>query len=251
MMKRPTEFWDVLLRGSGPSPELLGAFGLGLLVVGLVGNLVYDLLIAPAENLPVAWRPVVASVLLTGLAYLLYRRDRQQVRAVRATVDESRLAPAHAGLIWLFGPGQFEHLLFALEHHREGGGAAHCWLVMQQGIPAVRERFGQLSRRLAEGGVTAQLHPVYVEQPDVQASYEAVRAVFEREAAEEGLAPEEVIADVTGGTKPMTAGMVLATLTTGRALEYVESERDTEGHPIPDTLRVVLTDTTFYVEREE
>ena len=250
-MKRPTEFWDVLLRGAGPSPELLGAFGLGLLVVGLVGNLVYDLLIAPAESLPMAWRPVIASGFLTGLAYLLYRQDRQQVRAVRATVDESRLAPAHAGLIWLFGPGQFEHLLFALEHHRRGGGAAHCWLVMQQGVPAVRERFGELSQRLAEGGVTTQLHPVYVEQPDVQASYEAVRAVFEREATEEGLSPGQVIADVTGGTKPMTAGMVLATLTTGRALEYVESERDTEGRPIPDTLRVVLTDTAFYVEREE
>jgi len=31
----------------------------------------------------------------------------------------------------------------------------------------------------------------------------------------------------------------------------VESERDTEGCPIKDTLRVVLVDTGFYVTREE
>jgi len=250
-VKRRAEFLDVLLRGAGPSPELLGAFALGLLVVGLLGDVTYDLLTAPADNLSIAWRPVVAAFILTGLAYLLYRRDRRRGRTVRAVVDESRLAPPHAGLIWLFGPGQFEHLVFALKHHQRGGGAAHCWLVMQEDFPPVKERFGQLSQRLAEERVTTRLHPVYVGQPDVQAAYEAVREVFEREAAEEGLAPEAIIADITSGTKPLTAGMVLAALTAGGALEYVESERDTEGRPIKDTLRVVLVDTGFYVTREE
>ena len=45
--------------------------------------------------------------------------------------------------------------------------------------------------------------------------------------------------------------MVLAALTAGGALEYVESERDAQGRPITGTLRVVLVDTTFYVAREE
>ena len=250
-MKRRAEFLDVLLRGAGPSPELLGAFALGLLVVGLLGDVTYDLLTAPADSLSIAWRPLVAALILTGLAYLLYRHDRQRGRVVRAMVDESRLAPPHAGLIWLFGPGQFEHLVFALKHHQRGGGAAHCWLVMQEDFPPVKERFGALSQQLAEERVTTRLHPVYVRQPDVQAAYEAVREVFEREAAEEGLAPEEIIADITGGTKPLTAGMVLAALTASGALEYVESERDAEGRPIEDTQRVVLVDTGFYVTREE
>jgi len=250
-MKRRTEFWDILLRGAGPSPELLGAFALGLIVVGILGNLAYDLLVAPSDSLPVAWRPLVAAPLLTGLAYLLYRRDQQRGRLVRAVVDESRLAPPHAGLVWLFGPGRFDHLVFALKHHQRGGGGDHCWLVMQENFPPVKERFGELSQRLAEERLSTRLHPVYVEQPDVQAAYEAVRAVFEREAAEEGLEPDQIIADVTGGTKPLTAGLVLAALTTGGALEYVESERDAEGRPIEDTQRVVLVDTAFYVTREE
>ena len=249
-MRRRAEFLDVLLRGAGPSPALLGAFALGLLVVGLVGDLTYDLLTAPAENLAIAWRPLAAALILTGLAYLLYRRDRRRWRVVQAAVDESRLAPARPGLIWLFGPGPFEHLLFALDHHRNGGGGTHCWLVMQD-IGPVREAFNQLSHQLLEQGMATQLHPCYIEQLDVQAAYQAVRAVFEREAAEEGLRPEHVIADITGGTKPMTAGMVLAALTTGGDLEYVESKRDSAGQVIPGTQQVVLMDTTFYVVREE
>jgi len=247
-MKRRADFLDKLLRG-GPSLELLGAFFLGLLVVGLLSDLAYDLLTAPVETLPVVWRPGIAILLLTGLAYLLYHLDRR-TRAVRVEVDESRLAPAHAGLVWLFGPGPFEHLLFALDHHCKGGGGAHCWLVMQNTEP-VQQAFNQFSQRLLEQNSTTQLHPAYIDELDVRASYEAVRSIFERESVEEGLHPEQVIADVTGGTKPLSAGMVLAALTAGGALEYVESERDPDGLPIPGTLRVVLVDTTFQsVERE-
>jgi hypothetical protein len=248
-MKRRTEFLDIFLRSAGPSSELLGAFALGLLVVGILGDVAYDLLTAPADNLRVAWRPVAAAALLTGLAYLLYRRDHRRGREVQAVVDESQLAPPRAGLIWLFGPGPFEHLLFALDHHRQGGGAAHCWLVMQD-IGPVRETFSRLSQRLLEQEMATQLHPVYIEELDVQAAYQAVRAIFEREATEEALQPGQIIADITGGTKPMTAGMVLAALTTGGDLEYVESRRDSEGQYIPGTQRVVLMDTTFYVTRE-
>jgi hypothetical protein len=249
-MKRRAEFLDVLLRGAGPSLELLVAFALGLLVVGLLGDVAYDLLTAPAESLPVIWRPVVAAGVLTAVAYGFYRWDRRRRRTVDVAIDESRLAPAHRGLVWLFGPGDFDHLLFALDHHRAGGGGDHCWLVLQD-IEPVQEAFGRLSQHLSEQAIPTRLHPVYIPALDVEAAYGAVRAVFEREAAEEGLAPGDVIADVTGGTKPLTAGMVLAALTTGGALEYVESERDTDGRPIPQTLRVVLVDTEFYVKREE
>jgi hypothetical protein len=249
-MDRPAEFLDTFLRGSGPSRELLGAFALGLLVVGIVSNLVYDLLMAPGSSLTVVWRSLVASLLLTGLAYLLYRHDRRLRRTVLVDVDESRLAPAYTGLVWLLGPGPFDHLLFALKHHRKGGGGDHCWLVMQD-APRVRQAFSQLSQQLLEQEIPTRLHPVYIEKLDVQAAYLATRKIFDRETREEGLKTSQVIADITGGTKPLTAGMVLAALTTDSEMEYVESERDALGTPIPGTLRVVLIDTAFYLAREE
>jgi len=249
-MKRQAEFIDALLRGAGPSPELLGAFVLGLLVVELVGNAIYDLLAAPMGNLSIIWRPLLIAAVLVSLAYALFRRDRQRGAGIKVRVDKSRLAPPHAGLIWLLGPGPFDHLLFALRHHHKGGGGAHCWLVMQD-VELVRETFGQLSQRLLAEGMPTRLHPVYIPQLDVEAAYGAVRSALEREAAEEGLEPGNVIADITGGTKPLTAGMLLAALTTGCAMEYVESERDARGEPLPDTLRVVLVDTKFYLAEDK
>lgn len=244
-MNRRNDFLDVFLRGSGPSVELLAAFFLGLIVVGVLSNWLFTVLTAGLDALRLG--PLVASLLLTGTAYFLYWDDRRRTRTVEVEVDESRLAPAHAGLIWLFGPGRFDHLLFALNHHRKSGGGAHCWLVMQQ-IDAVQQTFGELSQQLAAAGASTCLHPVYIEQLDVQAAYQAVRSVFDREAKEEGLDPAEVIADITGGTKPLTAGMVLAAITSGKRIEYVESERDAQGNPIPQTLRVVLAGTAFYLE---
>ena len=249
-MDRRNEFLDTFLRGAGPSLELLLAFALGLLVVGIISNLAYDLLMAPEGSLAVAWRSLVVSALLTSLAYLLYRRDRQRGRTVQVNVDESRLAPPYAVLVWLLGPGLFEHLLVTLEHHQKGGGGAHCWLVMQD-TERVRQAFSQLSQQLLERGMSTRLHPIYIQELDVQAAYRATRTVFDREAREEGLEPSQVIADITGGTKPLTTGMVLAALTTDSEMEYVESERDAQGAPIPGTLRVVLIDTAFYLAREE
>jgi len=249
-MRRQVEFIDVLLRGAGPSPELLGAFALGLLIVGILSNFVYDLLTVPGASWPATIRVILASVALIAVAYALYQRDRRHRQTVGAAVDESRLAPPHAGLIWIFGPGRFDHLLFALRHHRRGGGGEHCWLIMQD-TPTMQRAFNELSQQLVQHQIDTRLHRVYLERLDVQATYQAVRTIFEREAGEAGITQEQLIADITGGLKPLTAGMLLATLTTGSALEYVESDRDKEGNPIPDTLRVVLVDTEFYLTQEQ
>ena len=249
-VERRARFLDIFLRGAGPSSELLGAFALGLLVIGILSNLLYDLFITPQDVLTTVWQPLVAIAVFTCLAYLLYRRDLQRKRTVQAVVDERRIVPPYAGLIWMLGPGAFDHLLFALQHHQKGGGATHCWLVMQADAEPVQQAFSQLSQQLVEQGMTTRLHPFYISKLDVWEAYKAVRTIFEREAVEEGLEPGQVIADITGGTKPLTTGMVLAAITTNGALEYVESERDDQGRPIPSTLYVVRVDTSFYLAEE-
>ena len=250
-MKRGKGFFEFLrafLQVNEPSPELLTAFILGLIVIDILAQMFYDLSVG-SEKLPAMWQPLMVVLAMTSLAYLLYWADRRRARVMRAKIDESRLAPPHQGLIWLFGPGRFDHLLFALEHHRKGGGASHCWLVMQD-VDPVHEAFNRLRQALQANGLPTQLHPVLIQQPDAASAYRAVRKIFEEEAGGVGLKPQDIIADITGGLKPLTVGMVLAVLTVGGALEYVESDRDKSGEPIPNTLRVVLLDTTFYVTRE-
>lgn len=250
-MRRQRELVNFLvafLQGSEPSPELLAAFILGLIVINILAQVLYDLFVVPAV-LPGLWRPLVMILLMTGAAYLFYKADRRRTRVLRARVDESRQAPPHAGIIWLFGPGGFDHLLFALEHHRQGGGASHCWLVMQD-VKPVHDAYARLSQTLQANGWSTQLHPVLIQQVDVASAYRSVREIFEQEASQVNLTSQDIIADITGGLKPLTAGMVLAALTVGGALEYVESDRDKNGEPIPGTQRVVLLDTAFYVTRE-
>lgn len=242
------DFLVAFLQSTEPTPELLATFILGLIVANTVAQIVYDLLTGSGSFTAVL-RPALAALLMTGAAYWLYQRDRRRARTMHVIVDEKRLAPPHAGIIWLFGPGRFDHLLFALKHHQKGGGASHCWLVMQD-VEPVRKAYSQLLQQLGDEELQTQIHPVYIDKLEAGAAYKAVRDIFEHEAVRVGLKPEEVIADITGGLKPLTAGMILAAITLDSALEYVESERDAQGEPIPNTLRVVLIDTNFYVTRE-
>lgn len=247
--KRGVNFPDVFLKGAGPSAALVAAFVLGLLVVGVVSNLLYSLLTAWDETWPVAWQPAVAAAAMTALAFLLYQLDVRMPRGMKARVDESRRAPHLPGLVWLFGPGPFDHLMTALRHHCTNDRQTHCWLVMQETVEALEENFRRLSQAISDQGLNARTHRFYIPRPDAEATYEAVRTILEREALEEKLEPGQVIADLTGGTKPMTAGMVLAAITLGCPLEYVETDRDALGNPIPNTARVVLADVSFYLER--
>jgi hypothetical protein len=249
-MKQRVSFLDAFLKGAGPSPALLAAFALGLLVVGLLSNLVYDLLTAWPASWPSAWLPLAVAGALTALAYLLYQRDVRDGRSLRVEVDESLLAPRSPGLIWLLGPGSFEHLVDALRHHQQEEAQQHCWLVMQRNSPAVEAAFLELSQHLLVEQLPVRLHRIYIDHLETQDAYQAVRTVWEREAPEELLRPDQVIADITGGTKPLTAGMVLAAVATGNALEYVETDRDAEGKFIPGTARVVRADLSFYLERK-
>ncbi|MEI2420085.1 hypothetical protein V6O07_07410, partial [Arthrospira platensis SPKY2] len=55
--------------------------------------------------------------------------------------------------------------------------------------------------------------------------------------------------DITGGTKPLTAGMVLSGVANGALFEYVETDRDENGRYIPETARVISVDVNFYLEQ--
>ncbi len=244
-------FLDVLLLGSAPSKTLLAAFFLGLIIIGILSNLAYDLLLTPKDTALLCWRPLLASLLLFIIAYALFSQDRRRrLRKMQIDVDESRLAKPHQGLIWLLGPN-YAPLLPVLQHHLKGGGAKICWLIMQEGNPAVRNAYTKLNERLKEEAWQTRILPVYISDIDAKATYQAAYTIFTREAAEEGISANQVIADITGGTKPMTAGVLLAALSANGDLEYVESARDEHGQVIQGSQRVVMVDTKFYLTAGE
>ena len=70
----------------------------------------------------------------------------------------------------------------------------------------------------AEGRpLTVEAHEGGVSPADAQDTFDYVNRIYRRS----GYEPDEIIADFTGGTKPMSVGMIMACLPAQRELEYV------------------------------
>ncbi|MDY6877937.1 MAG: hypothetical protein SWK90_17280 [Chloroflexota bacterium] len=123
------------------------------------------------------------------------------------------------GLIVLIGPGKegadpqsLSHNP-AIEYHlsrEEAGGEPlrACWLIATAGekgsVPVameVQQRYGGRCEVIIE-----TLKDAF----DLEETYQLIQRIYVQRAVEKGLAPDQIIADFTGGTKPMSAGMVLA-----------------------------------------
>lgn len=248
-MRSGRSFLDVFLRGSGPSLELLGAFALGLGVVGLLSSLGYDWLVDENNLQLTTWRVLIASALLTLSAYALYQLDLYRHRiALDVDVDESRLAPPHDHIIWLLGPGSLDTLMWTLTHHQRQGGAKDVWLLMHPS-QAVQRAYDDFMQLHSERHLQARPHKVQLQGLSAAASYEAVQEVLKEVEPQADTGQKSVIIDITSGTKPLAVGLLLAALAADCEVEYVESDRDANGKPIPKTLRVVKVDFAFHATR--
>ena len=256
MSDRPTmnRFVHLLFTlSSRPTWELVGVFCLGVLFLSVASNWVYDVARSPGDLLTAhSLGVLIALGAMLGLAYWLYQRDRRKLLErlqIEASFIETASVLPRRGLIWLLSPGSVDHPAFAIGHHygrEEPHALEHCWLIMTRGDQRIEEARQALEERLKALGMEVKLHDVEVPRPDVESTYRAVDRIYQEELASKGLLPEQVIADITGGLKPMTTGMALACLLRDLDLEYVETDRDEWGQPINGTQRVVTVDVDFF-----
>jgi hypothetical protein len=193
-----------------------------LLITGLLVPLITELAASwlqetlgstPARLIQILAGLVAVAVVLWVLYLALNRRPEM----VELVPEEERPA-RFPGLIVLVGtrkdkdPDELSHtpaIVYHLEQEDAGGEPLRaCWLIASGGVGgslsvarAVRARYSD----------RCQMHVCEIADPfGVQDTYRTVRRIYEHEAGQDGLAPEQVIADFTGGTTPMSAGMVLA-----------------------------------------
>jgi hypothetical protein len=129
--------------------------------------------------------------------------------------------PQGSGLIFLFS--REDTLREAIVYHRPE--LAHCWLLV---TPEMRDRAASVASRFPDLSFT--LHPLD-DRYDSQGCYRAVANIYREEAPRRGLSPQGVIADITGGTKPMTLGMIVACLEGDYPIEHVPTAFDAAGQP--------------------
>lgn len=109
----------------------------------------------------------------------------------------------------------------AVDHHR--GRLEHVWIVI---TPGMREEATRLCSYVEqELGLKAHLLAEIADEFDLSGTYSRVREVLTDLAPAIGLPANEVISDLTGGTKLMTAGMVVACSDLNQPLQYVPTQR--------------------------
>ncbi len=116
--------------------------------------------------------------------------------------------------------------MFAIEYHLNEKETLECvWLIPSNNSeedkfgPPSLENAREIERRCEKLGkkLKVRIYDRGVSPADSQDTFDYVNRLFRNSP----YSPDELIADFTGGTKPMSVGMIMACLPAERALEYV------------------------------
>ena len=134
----------------------------------------------------------------------------------------------HPGLIVIVGTGRpgedpmQQSAGIAIAYHRPV--LKTCWLIASAGEKGSLP----IAEILAEQCRTAGIQPYIRTVADafsVQESYDLVERIYTQEVPKANLTEDQVIADFTGGVKPMSAGMILACGET-RPMQYMYGRKE-------------------------
>jgi CRISPR-associated protein (Cas_Cas02710) len=257
--QQPVVFIFVITLGLG-----IAANGLSSLVLDILGDWLQTQLGLPK----VVWLVtviigVVGAVLLgiptfvTGMRSLVLRNvslvETTKVIALRQTLP---------GLIVLMSLQDAAARAAILHHWRSGEGKLqHCWIIcggeksldaaeamvndlVEQGLPRRMFYYGD-SFAIADvtnPKVMLALSPDEQRAKDPNYIRRLVEAIYQEAQMQYSLGEREIIADYTGGTKSMTAGVILACAKPTRRLQYWLSDYDENLQPVNSQMMEVVVD---------
>ncbi len=143
------------------------------------------------------------------------------------------------GLIVLVSPRRVDERLeelgayAAIEFHR--GALKHCWMIATSGEGGSFATAQELAQHFGHYGLASSIWQVS-DPASIAETFTLVDWLYAQRVPASGLSEAEVVADITGATKPMTAGMVLA-CGQRRAMQYMLFQND--GPSLPIALRVL------------
>ena len=207
---------------------------IGTAALTVVVQILYDLAKTPCGILG----GIILALLLIGVVGLLLwidQRNRERITGLK--LEDVPINP-HPGLIMMISPHNKDVPLKVIEHHQLA--LKHCWLVAtKDSLDTAIELAADIRHRWPSIRVH-DAEPGDLVDPDYsQGTWQRVENIYV-EAREWGLKEDDIVADITGGLKPMTAGMAIACLPRNRPMQYLKTIRDEEGKPIPDAPTVVM-----------
>lgn len=234
--RRIASFLAQFLDTRAPALFLIGSIALSVL-----GNAIYSLLLLWfGESFEVFIGIIIGALFILPFVAYWLRHILERLRLPDKTVirPEEAVSP-HTGVILLVSPNPAAAEWYALQHHLTQQTLRYCWLISSPEV----DRIGKardLHFRLSERNVQAYTIAV-ADANQALLAYEAVEQALKEARAIVG-ANSAIIVDITGGTKPMTAGAVLACRDYGVPIEYMVAPRDERGEPrgMPLPMKVQL-----------
>lgn len=125
----------------------------------------------------------------------------------------------------------------------------HCWLIATNASATVA---ATLEADFASTGIDIkQGTPYRVLHDDYQSTYRLVSHILLEEAPAAQLGAVDIIADITGGTKPMTSGMVMACMAAQCPMQYMVTEKDAQGRAKEGAVALPIRLATTFVPPKE
>ena len=242
---------------NNPTKKLFALFLVATMVINFVSDgvteFLWELINTYTTRWPVWSQALLPVALLVGLLLLIYLTDipswikalLYRIGAIPTEAPQANVTPLtkiYPGLIVAMSPTDASPAEVAIRYHWNQGQSPHlhhCWLICtHKSLPYAN----QLVSRLAVEGITQTLNihygpnllldPNQSESPlsllvsddqidDPNYIQRLVDAIYADAATQAGLSESEVIADYTGATKGMTAGILLACTIPDRPLQYI------------------------------
>jgi hypothetical protein len=161
------------------------------------------------------------------------RHQRTQLIFQANQLDLEPPPPAH-GLILLMSPQRPNEALHelspyqAIEYHR--ATLRYCWLIATDGPSGSRATAEALASHFSAYQIQSTLCLI-TNGADAAETLAVVAAVYAQIAQDSELKPAVVIADITGGSKAMTAGVALACGTTHQ-MQYMLYQQGLPSLPV-------------------
>jgi hypothetical protein len=187
-------------------------------LVAMTLSLLYDWLKEIGGLLTATAVIIVLAGITLLVVYIYTIVTRRRRREMAARIIDKPNPPQFKGLIIMVS--KLETAREAIEHHKET--LQCCWLIA---TPEMKQRAKELEAEYEDVIPHVIIRPI-ANMYDTGGCYQLIRDIYHQEAPRLELEPSEVIADITGGTKPMTMGMILACLEGEFPVEHVPTEYD-------------------------
>lgn len=223
MKKDIFDFIQAFLGVEDTRPARVVVLICGALALTISGGLLSDLLrgtVSLRSDATLLSLGVTASlVLISAVAWVIYWRRVK----VSSPLKEGTVPP-YPGLIWMLTPNNLDAAHLVLTHHQHK--LLRVWVILTAGDDVLTGLLQEMRNMVAKEGWGCAIEAVEIESPELKPVYDAVTFIYRERVPAVGLSADRVCSDITGGNKPMTAGMALACLRNDWHMEYLASEWD-------------------------